>query len=62
MGVVLDVGGKVAVTKSIAVGEGAVVAGNADVGIGGGVSVVGTSTTTMQPAREKASGRSDWRI
>src|SRR5689334_17334983 len=62
----LGVGGKVpgsrvAVGKSSAVGDGAevVIEGNLEVGMGGGVSVVGTSTTTMQPARPSTKGRSN---
>ena len=64
MGVGLRAGGKVVVGKSSAVGEGsdAAVAGNVEVRMGGGVSVVGTSTTTMQPVRPSTQGRSNQEI
>ena len=60
MGVGLRAGGKVAVGESSATDEGAAVAseGNVEVKMGGGMSVVGTSTTTMQPARPSKKGRS----
>jgi len=64
MGVGLRAGGKVFVGESNTTGEGAdaVVAGKVEVRMGGGVSVVGTSTTTMQPARPSKKGKSKQRI